>query len=211
VRAKRGPVPGQPASLDELLASKGFTAGKEYEGYSQQIAGQVATLRRLVTERRPGRILEIGFNAGHSADVLLAAAPAAHLLSFDLGRHPAVAVGKGFIDARYPGRHTLVVGDSTASVPAFTALVPDVRFEVLFIDGGHTEEVARADIVNCGRLAAADAIVAVDDTVFTPAWEQSYTLGPTKAWLEAVQSGLVVELGREEYALGRGMVWGRYR
>ena len=189
----------------------GLTAGQEYEGYSQQIPGQVATLRRLVAERRPTRILEIGFNAGHSADMFLAAAPAAHLLSFDLGRHPAVAVGKGFIDARYPGRHTLVVGDSTASVPAFTALVADVRFEVLFIDGGHTEEVARADIANCRRLAAADAIVAVDDTVFTPAWEQPYTVGPTQAWLEAVQSGVVVELGREEYAVGRGMVWGRYR
>jgi len=211
VNAMPKPSTGPAATLDALLASRGLTAGKEYEGYSQQIAGQVATLRRLVTERRPGRILEIGFNAGHSADVFLGTAPAAHLLSFDLGRHPAVLVGKGFIDGRYPGRHTLVIGDSTATLPAFTALVPDVRFEVLFIDGGHTYDVARADIANGARLAAADALVAVDDTVFTPAWEQPYTIGPTRAWLDAVRDGLVEELGREEYALGRGMVWGRYR
>lgn len=203
------PPPGRE-SLDDLLARRGLAPGAGYEGYSQQIPDQVATLRSLVAERRPRRILEIGFNAGHSAEIFLAAAPDARLLSFDLGVLPAVAIGKGFIDARYPGRHALLVGDSTVSVPAFTALAPDVRFDLLFIDGGHTWDIARADVTNCARLAAAEAIVAVDDVVFTPGWEQPYTVGPTAAWLDAVEAGTVVELGRRDYAVGRGMVWGRY-
>lgn len=205
------PAAAATASLDDLLATQGLAPGEGYEGYSQQIPQQVARLRSFVTEHRPRRILEIGFNAGHSAEVFLSTAPEPQLLSFDLGRVAAVTVGKTFIDARYPGRHTLVVGDSTTSVPAFAAVCPDARCELLFIDGGHSYEIARADIEHCARLAGPGAIVAVDDTIFTPAWEQPYTIGPTKAWLEAVQSGRVVELGREEYALGRGMVWGRYR
>ncbi len=198
-------------TLDERLAQKGLTPGPGYQGYSQQIPAQVERLRALTLERRPRRILEIGFNAGHSAEIFLSTTPDSLLVSFDLGHVPAVVVGKEHIDATFPGRHTLVVGDSTASVPAFTALAPDIRFDLIFIDGGHTYDIARADILNCAALAGESCVVMVDDTIFTPAWEQHYTIGPTKAWTEAVQAGSVTEAGREEYALGRGMVWGRYR
>lgn len=197
-------------SLDELLAKKGLKPGPGYEGYSRQIPDQVATLRSLVKQQKPKRILEIGFNAGHSAEIFLSTDPDAHLLSFDLGHVPAVNVGKAFIDAHFPLRHTLIIGDSTMSVPAFTRLYSDVKFDLIFVDGGHQYEVAKADIANCMKLADAQAIVAVDDTIFTASQEQPYTIGPTKAWLEALQERKVTELGRQEYAVGRGMVWGRY-
>lgn len=198
------------SSLDDLLAKKGLTPGPGYEGYSQQIPEQIATLRALVKERKPKRILEIGFNAGHSAEVFLSTDPNAHLLSFDLGHVPAVNVGKAFIDAHYPRRHTLIIGDSTLAVPAFTQLYPDAKFDLIFVDGGHQYEVAKADIENCMKLADARTIVAVDDTIFTASREQPYTIGPTRAWLEALSERKVAELGRQEYATGRGMVWGRY-
>jgi predicted O-methyltransferase YrrM len=197
-------------SLDELLSKKGLKPGPGYEGYSQQIPDQVATLRTLLKEKKPKRILEIGFNAGHSAEVFLSTDAGVHLLSFDLGHVPAVNVGKAFIDAHFPLRHTLIIGDSTGSVPAFTRLYPDAKFDLIFIDGGHQYEVAKADIENCMKLADAQAIVAVDDTIFTASREKPYTVGPTKAWLEALQERKVTELGRQEYAIGRGMVWGRY-
>lgn len=122
-----------------------------YEGYSQQVAGQVATLQRLLREHRPKRILEIGFNAGHSAEIFLSTVADAVLLSFDLGAHAAVRVGKTFIDEVYPGRHTLVVGDSAGSIPTFASLVERTipAFDFLFIDGGHTIEIATADLANC--------------------------------------------------------------
>lgn len=198
------------SSLDDLLSQRGLVPGPGYEGYSQQIPEQVATLTALVHERKPKRILEIGFNAGHSAEVFLSTDGNLRLLSFDLGRVPAVTVGKGFIDAQYPRRHTLIIGDSTVSVPAFTELYPDTKFDFIFIDGGHQYEVAMSDIDNCMKLADDRTIVVVDDTVFTAGREQPYTVGPTRAWLEAVTAKKVTELGRQEYAIGRGMVWGRY-
>lgn len=197
-------------SLDDVLSKKGLTPGPGYEGYSQQIPDQVATLRALVKEQHPKRILEIGFNAGHSAEVFLSTDGNAHLLSFDLGHVPAVNVGKSFIDAHFPFRHTLIIGDSTVSVPAFTRLYPGAKFDLIFVDGGHQYEVAKADIENCMKLADAHTIVVVDDTIFTKSLEQPYTIGPTKAWLESLRERIVTELGRQEYATGRGMVWGRY-
>jgi len=206
-------MPMKP-SLDQTLSDRGLVPGPGYEGYSQQVPAQVARLRALVHDRRAAlgrqtmRIMEIGFNAGHSAEVFLTADPDALVTSFDLGHVPAVTVGKQFIDEHYPRRHTLIVGDSTVSVPAFAQAFPQARFDLLFIDGGHDYAVAAADISNCFALAGGAAIVAIDDTTFTPANEQHYTIGPTRAWCQAVRDGLLGELGREEYGVGRGMAWG---
>ena len=53
-------------------------------------------------------------NAGYSALTLLAASAQqnATLTSFDLGEFGAPLVAKRWIDAHFPGRHTLVLGDS---------------------------------------------------------------------------------------------------
>jgi hypothetical protein len=50
----------------------------------------------------------------------------------------------------------------------------------------------------------------LDDTIFTKEWEQTYTIGPTKAWNENLQKNKIIELQRKEYCFGRGMSWGKY-
>ncbi|NBN98496.1 MAG: hypothetical protein EBV19_04545 [Flavobacteriia bacterium] len=55
-----------------------------------------------------------------------------------------------------------------------------------------------------------DTIVIIDDTVFTPGWEKPYTIGPSQAWSEFLRNKRVVELGRVDYEVGRGMCWGKY-
>jgi predicted O-methyltransferase YrrM len=142
------------------------------------------------------RALQIGFNAGHSAITMLAANPRLHLTSFDLVEHPYVPKSSEFINSVFPGRHVLVSGDSTVTVPAALALFNGPSFDLIFIDGGHSYEVAAADLRNCAKLARAGTIVIMDDVV---AISSSYwTKGPTQAWDEAIASHLVVELGRIE-------------
>jgi predicted O-methyltransferase YrrM len=145
----------------------------------------------VVTARRSGARLigEIGFNAGCSSYALLKHVPDAKVVSFDLGEHDSVAVNKKLIDEKFPGRHTLVTGDSRETVPAFADGNPDLRFDLVFIDGGHEYAVAHADLLNMRRLSSARTAVVMDDLV---PW-QSYGSGPTKAWEEAIRDGVVAQ------------------
>ena len=81
---------------------------------------------------------------------------------------------------------------------------------MIFIDGGHDYEISKADMENCFHLAHKDTIVILDDTIFTQGWEQGYTIGPTRSWIEHLQENKIVELNRKDYCNGRGMSWGKY-
>ena len=113
---------------------------------------------------------------------------------------------KEYIDAYYPGRHTLIIGDSTVTVPNYKT----ENFDVIFIDGGHDYDVANADFKNCIRFANPSTIVVMDDTIYTEDWVHPYTIGPTKVWVDAIHNNKVLDLGKKEYGTGKGMSWGKY-
>lgn len=143
-------------------------------------------------------ICEIGFNMGVSADGFLRANRLAHVTSFDLGDYPYVAVGKEFIDREFPGRHELVLGDSRATLPEFARRVKGFQFDLIFIDGGHAYETARADLVNARLVSSEQTLVVMDDLL---PW-QPFGTGPACAWYEAVVTGLI----RQETLAQDGMI-----
>jgi predicted O-methyltransferase YrrM len=192
-------------SLTQFLHTQGFFS---FEGYSQQIYDQVNDLIDLT--KGSAHIMEIGFNAGHSSEIFLRSNPQATVTSFDLGTHPYTAFAKQYIDKKYPCRHTLILGDSTVTVPTYYQEHPDNVFDVIFIDGGHEYSIAKADLENGRKLANKDTIVMMDDTIYKTEWEQEFTIGPTKAWIEQLESGLMTEINHVEYMPGRGMSWGKY-
>ena len=191
---------------DFLMNTKGFN---DFEGHSQNVRPQVEDLIEI-TNQPNIRVMEIGFNAGHSAEVFLKNNSTLTLTSFDIGIHEYVNAAKGYIDTVYPGRHTLILGDSQQTVPAYLENNKDAKFDVIFIDGDHTYEVAKADMENCFHLAHKDTIVLLDDTMFTPSWEQSWNIGPTRIWMEYLNQSKIVEFQRRDYKNGRGMCWGKY-
>lgn len=193
-------------SLTEFLIDRGFC---EFEGHSQNVPPQVEDLIKI--SNKPNiRVMEIGFNAGHSADVFLKNNPTLTLTSFDIGIHDYVETAKGYIDAVYPDRHTLILGDSQKTVPAYLENSKGNKFDIIFIDGDHTYEVAKADMENCFRLAHKDTIVILDDTMFTSRWKQSWNIGPTRIWTEYLNQSMITEIQRRDYGIGRGMCWGKY-
>ncbi|PRI16598.1 class I SAM-dependent methyltransferase [Mycobacterium shigaense] len=156
-------------------------------GEGSSSAEELLYLVRVARRTGARLIAEIGFNAGCSSYALLRHIPGGTVVSFDLGEHASVAVNKRLIDKTFPGRHTLVCGDSRRTVPAFADSNPDLRFDLAFIDGGHDYEVARADILNMRRLCDGRTALVMDDLV---PW-RSYGAGPTKAWEEVIEGELV--------------------
>lgn len=193
-------------SVTAYLNSKGYHS---FEGYSQQNPPQVQDLINL-TNKPNINVMEIGFNAGHSAEVFLGNNKDLTLTSFDLGCHEYVTIAKEYIDATFPNRHTLILGDSTKTIPVYLENNKDTKFDFIFIDGGHDYEIAKTDMENCFHFAHKDTIVALDDTMYTQGWEQPYTIGPTQTWLEHLQENKIVELCRKDYSYGKGMSWGKY-
>jgi predicted O-methyltransferase YrrM len=144
----------------------------------------LARTAQLTNARLAG---EIGFNAGFSSHALLEAHPDVRVISFDLCQHRSATTAKEIIDRRFPGRHTLICGDSRSSVPALKASSPALQFDLVFIDGGHTYEVAKADLLNMKELSSEKTAVIMDDLV---PW-LGYGKGPTRAWKDAIHEGVL--------------------
>lgn len=194
-------------SLQSYLTKYSTT---DFEGNCSNIPQQLDTLKYLVSNVNVLNILEIGFNAGHSSEIFLSNS-LAHITSFDINTHSYVKCGKEYIDKKFPTRHTLIIGDSVKTIPEYINTNPNTKFDIIFIDGGHTYEVALADINNCKNLAHKDTIVIMDDTVFTLELSEEWTIGPSKAWAESIMNNTIENINNELYCKGRGMSWGLYK
>jgi len=159
-------------SITQFLNNKGFYS---FEGYCQLENKQVDDLIFLTNQQNID-VMEIGFNAGHSAEVFLKNNSKLTLTSFDLGSHDYVLTAKEYIDVMYQNRHTLILGDSTITIPKYINDNPNKKFDVIFIDGGHDYSIANADLQNCMNLAHKDTIIIIDDTIYTLGWETTSRL-----------------------------------
>ena len=161
--------------LTDYLHMHGFTG---FGRYSQQVLGQVHDMCAIVEGRHfngkpPVNILEIGFGAGHSAEIFLKTAPGAKVTSIDLAQMPWVGCAKKWLDITYPGRHELLKGNSLLTIPELMRLtffhdaVPK-KYDLIYIDGAKDFATVKRDIVNCKDLAHAETIVIVNDYSVRP-------------------------------------------
>ena len=179
------------------------------EGFSQQVEEQTSFLKNIVNNPSIKYVMEIGFNGGHSSELFLSSNQNIEVVSFDIGEHSYVKLGKEFIDKTYPNRHQLIIGNSLETVPYYSNNV-NKKFDVIFIDGGHIYDVAKGDIINCKKLAHDKSIVIMDDTIINDNWLRNWNLGPNRAWKEAKEWNIIKELGSVDYSPGRGQSWGYY-
>ncbi|MFF4505687.1 class I SAM-dependent methyltransferase [Streptomyces sp. NPDC001401] len=176
---------------------------------------ELAYLMDLVVRFDVHRVIEIGFNIGFSSHAFLTAREDVTVVSFDRPGSLAVSVAKEFIDKKFPGRHQLILGDSRETLPNFlsnTALA--AAFQLAFVDGGHEYDISSSDLRNCHTACPPGAIVVMDDLTPWVPWG----IGPTKAWLEAVETGIVepLEIHRDGIVTERiegpaDRVWGMGR
>ena len=159
---------GETISVDDVKAMKRQIRRSLWLKGRPPLEGSTSPEELLylaTTARRTNAKLigEIGFNAGFSTTAFLSANPDSKVVSFDLVEHGYTRVAKKMVDEKFPGRHTLIAGDSTKAVPEFARNNPELRFDLIFIDGGHQYEVAKADIMNMMPMCTEKTAVIIDD------------------------------------------------
>jgi len=121
----------------------------------------VKTAKQVMAKKSHARICQTGFNYGTSAFAFLCASDAS-VISWDIGDHSYVNKSSELIDRKFPGRHQLLIGDSTRTLKEAAESLAR-QCDVVFVDGGHTYDVASSDIKDFGVLAQSSALVIVDD------------------------------------------------
>jgi predicted O-methyltransferase YrrM len=127
------------------------------------------------------KMVEVGFNAGHSCELFLQECPHAKIVSFDLGKYLYTPAGVAFMQRKYKDRFLFIQGDSHLTIPQYVCEHPDEKVDFIYIDGDHSEEGCFQDIMDCRNFATPETIVWVDD----------YWWGVGKAVDRAVQLGVV--------------------
>lgn len=103
------------------------------------------------------QVLEIGFNTGCWSECVLKSRPDIWVTSVDIGNHPYIVPAHEFLQKTY-GRHELVLGDSTKTIPKINK-----KYDAVFIDGGHFTPVPYKDIINCKALSHPNTTLFIDD------------------------------------------------
>jgi predicted O-methyltransferase YrrM len=114
------------------------------------------------------KICEIGFNAGHSAMLLLLSSTAdTSFTIFDIDHHKYTRPCLDYLVSAF--RHVSFeynVGDSTIVMPEWIASnsAHVGSFDLVHVDGGHTEACAASDMKYADILLRTDGIMVIDDT-----------------------------------------------
>jgi predicted O-methyltransferase YrrM len=108
--------------------------------------------------------LEVGFNAGHSCLTALYNNPKLkNILIFDINHHKYTEPNYNLLKNLELAKNVnlkFVKGDSTKTIPKYNT---DIKYDFIHIDGGHSYEVAKADIINCKKFASKKHILLIDD------------------------------------------------
>ncbi|RYF03043.1 MAG: class I SAM-dependent methyltransferase [Oxalobacteraceae bacterium] len=119
---------------------------------------QIALIARMKSH-----VLEIGFNAGHSAALMLCANPDIRYTGIDICEHSYSERCADVLAEYFPGRFRFFPGDSTKVYPERAQALRDC--DLVHVDGGHTLQLFRADMENALFLPYdVERHILVDDT-----------------------------------------------
>ena len=110
-------------------------------------------------------IVEIGFNAGHSAMLGLTANDDVVYRSIDFGQQYTEACYH-VLKNRFGDRISLTIGDSADVLPIIKEIYPEIDTLKTgwFIDGDHSYEYFKKDMTNVLNLAKQGDLIFLDDT-----------------------------------------------
>jgi predicted O-methyltransferase YrrM len=143
---------------------------------------------------------EVGFNVGVSSAFMLGVRPDTLVYSFDLFEKSYSLAQKRMIDSIFPGRHLVITGDSTQTIPLLSKISKPI-FDFVFIDGGHEHPVPYLDIQNFLDLLKPGGYMCVDD--YCESWGMK---GVISAYNTFVKEGKLIHMSQHSFA-DRGWVF----
>tara|TARA_Y100001958_G_scaffold156915_1_gene150665 strand:- start:6092 stop:6862 length:771 start_codon:yes stop_codon:yes gene_type:complete len=187
-------------SLDEFFSSINIKWYGGNEGHTQQVEEETLFLEKL--SKNSKKILEVGFNGGHSAETFLKSNKNVTVTSVDIGFHHYVNFGYFYLRKKYKNRIKLHIGDSTKVLPKLIS--KKYQFDLIFIDGGHEYQIVKSDLDNSVNLSDNETTIIVDD-VFLPTNDSdkkfidSHNNGPSQAWNEVVMKNKINQVDYKEF------------
>ena len=134
-------------------------------GHIGQVPQEIVALRELAMEVGGGVACEVGFNAGHSAAVILEGSGIRLLHEFDIMVQPYSNASCDHFERRYTHRFRMHRGNSRHTLREFARKVSsgeEAGCDLWFLDGAHSRLFAR-DFPNALAAAAPGAVLMVDD------------------------------------------------
>jgi hypothetical protein len=115
------------------------------------------------------KICEIGFNAGHSSMLMLLGRDKTPLdfTIFDIGHHPYTIPCLNYIKSQFQHiNFEYIEGDSTLTMPKWIEVnhTHIGLYDVVHVDGGHSEHCISNDMKNADLLVKRGGILIIDDT-----------------------------------------------
>lgn len=142
-------------------------------------------LNYLARRARPSSYLEIGTRRGKSLAQVITGQPACDVVSIDLWVSPYGGVdnpGPDFVRQEmrrlgHVGELRLLSGESQRVLPTFVAENPNRRFDLITVDGDHTDDGAWADLSATVELLEPGGWLLFDDLThplhtLMPVWER---------------------------------------
>ena len=129
--------------------------------YTNVFLNKIKNICNIILNKNIKNAMEIGFNSGFSVLLMLLSNPTIKITCFDLGEHSYTMPCYLKIKETFGDRLHLIIGDSTQTLRDVHA-----TYDVIHIDGEHSTDVARSDIIHSYRLSKQGTILIMDDYDF---------------------------------------------
>ena len=174
-----------PETIEAVLETLGRLEGDEYlefmtayyraglEKFSVHwgYLDLLTVMQAAVDLLKPRRFLEIGVRRGRSMAIVGRGAPDCAIVGFDLWMADYAGMpnpGPDFVRQEiqslgHCGPLELISGDSHQTVPEFLAAQPDLLFDIINVDGDHSEAGAKGDLLTVLPRLAVGGMLVMDD------------------------------------------------
>jgi predicted O-methyltransferase YrrM len=157
--------------IDKYLMPIVYNCGELLEGsvftqhhtttYTDLYINKVKNISSLMLNKNIKNVMEIGFNSGFSALLMLVTNPTIKITCYDLGEHKYTIPCYEVLKQLFQDRINIIIGDSTKTLEN-----DNEKYDLIHIDGGHSTEIATSDIINSYRLSKKGTILIMDDYDF---------------------------------------------